>query len=139
MSILYNRTAYYEPTSGIIWILKNGQLVPQAIQFADTEYEMQTRQQPTTVKVGYVEILRQQTLRVLNGFYGLGKFTLELSLVPDDPAFGPFKFTFKSEGNPTIEFSVANLAHAFNTDPVSYIYFRRYIIDQLSVAGYQVN
>ena len=138
MSILYSRTAYYEPIAGIIWILKNGQLVPQAIQFSDSEFEMQTKQKPTSVKVGYVEILRQQALRVLNGFYGLGRFTFELSLVPDDPAFGPFKFTFKSEGNPTVEFSVSELAHEFNQDPSNYIYFRRYIIDRMSVAGYEV-
>lgn len=139
MSIIYNRTAYYEPTSGIIWLLKNGQLVPQAIQFADSEFEMQTKQMPTTVKVGYVEILRQQALRVLNSFFGLGRFTLELSLVPDDPAFGPFKFTFKSAGNPDVVFSVAQLAHVFNQDPSNYVHFRRYIIDQMNVAGYGVN
>lgn len=139
MSILYNRTAYYDPPSGIIWILKNGQLNPQAIQFSDTELEMQTRQFPTVVKVGYVEILRQQALRVLNSFYGLGKFTLDLSLLPDDPAFGPFKFTFKTESNPSIEFSVAQLAHKFNQDPINYTHFRRYIIDQLNVAGYGVS
>jgi hypothetical protein len=139
MSILYNRTAFYEPSTGIVYILKDGQLRPQAIQFSDSEADMVNRQFPTTVKVGYVEVLRQQTLRILNSFYGLGRFTLELSLVPDDPAFGPFKFTFKATDNPTVEFSVAQLAYAFNQDPANYTQLRRYVIDRLSVAGYEVS
>lgn len=139
MSILYNQTAFYDASAGIVYILKNGQLQPQAFQFMDTEAEMATKQFPTTVKVGYVELLRQQTIRILNTFYGLGRFTLELSLVPNDPAFGPFKFTFKVTENPTVEFSVAQLAHEANKDPINYRELRRYIIDRLSSAGYEVN
>jgi len=139
MRILFNQTALYDTRDGIVYILRNNQLVPQAIQFSDTESDMLTKMFPTNVKPAYVEILRQQTIRVLNSFFGLGRYILDLTIVPNDPAFGFFKFTFKSEGNPSVEFSVATLAHRFNQDPVNYSELRRYVIDEMNKFGYGVN
>jgi hypothetical protein len=94
MSILYNQSSYYDTETGIVYILKNNQLHPQTIQFSDSEAVMATKQFPTIVKVGYVEFLRQQVTRILNTLPGMGVFTLDLILRPNDPNVGPFVFVF---------------------------------------------
>ncbi len=139
MAILYNQSSFYDPSLGIVFILKGNKLVPQAIQFSDTEKDMETKQSPRTVKPGYVQVLHERLVSTLNSFYGLGRFSVDLSLVPGDPQFGPFKLTFKSAGSPDVEFSVADLAYAFNSDPINFSDFRRTVLTALGLAGYQVN
>lgn len=139
MAILYSRNSFYDPQTGTVFVLKDNELQPQTIRYSDTEHEMLTKQFPTVVQPTYVSVLKDRLEKVLRSFTALGKFKIDLQLVPNDPAFGPFGFVFTTNPeSPTINFSVAMLSYEFNSDPISLRNFRRYIITQLSVNGYVV-
>jgi hypothetical protein len=139
MSILYNPNAFYEPDTGVLYLVRNNELQPQSIQYSDSEASMATKQFPTTVKPVYVSMIKQQTLKILSSFYGLGsKVDLVLSLVSGQPQAGPFLLTVKIPSGPDVELYVSQLADAINQDPVNGVALKRFIMNALTNAGYQL-
>lgn len=138
---LYNQSTVYDPRTGYIFELKNNHFVRLNIPFADTEEQIKTKLFPTIVHPEFVNVLRGHAELAVKEFTPPSTQAIKVSsyIVHNDPAFGLFGFKFEHPDIQTeIKASVAQLAYAYNTDPVGKKAFVAYIKNVFETAGHKL-
>jgi hypothetical protein len=119
--------ASYDPSTGVLAMWSNKKWHPMVIQYSDTE----VNQLPTIVKPAYINMIKQQSLKILDKFYGLGSIV--------DLEVAQSTMTLTTEVGPDVQLSIAQLAEAINQDPVHSTKLQRLLIDELVAIGYQIS